>query len=67
MASGLLAVAFATASLINILLTSLKDRTLPPAMQLVASLIGLGGVGLVFLPEITQSENGGFDCFIGIE
>ena len=59
-ASGLLAVAFATASLINILLTSLKDRTLPPAMQLVASLIGLGGVGLVFLPEITQSENGGF-------
>lgn len=58
-ASGLLAVAFATASLINILLTSVKDRTLPPAMQLVASLIGLGGVGLVFLPEITHSENGG--------
>ena len=57
-ASGLLAVAFATASLINILLTSLKDRTLPPAMQLIASLIGLGGVGLVFLPEITHSENG---------
>ena len=57
-ASGLLAVAFATASLINILLTALKDRTRPPALQLVASIIGLSGVGLVFLPEITSGQNG---------
>ena len=57
-ASGLLAVAFATASLINILLTALKDRTRPPAMQVLASLIGLSGVGLVFLPEITAGADG---------
>ena len=57
-ASGLLAVAFATASLVNILLTSLKDRTAPPYLQLVASIIGLSGVGMVFLPEITAGDNG---------
>ena len=57
-ASGLLAVAFATASLINILLTALKDKTLTPALQLIASCIGLSGVGLVFLPEITSGQNG---------
>ena len=57
-ASGLLAVAFATASLINILLTSLKDRKAPPLAQLIASIIGLSGVGLVFLPEIAAGERG---------
>ena len=57
-ASGLLAVAFATASLINILLTALKDRKRPPAMQLLASLIGLSGVGIVFYPEIAASPAG---------
>jgi len=61
-ASGLLAVAFATASLINILLTSLKDRKAPPFAQLIASIIGLTGVGLVFLPEITAGERG----FVGL-
>lgn len=57
-ASGLLAVAFATASLINILLTALKDKKRPPLFQLTASIIGLSGVGLVFLPEITAGEGG---------
>ena len=57
-ASGLLAVAFATASLVNILLTSLKDRKAPPLLQLIASIIGLSGVGMVFLPEITAGDNG---------
>lgn len=57
-ASGLLAVAFATASLVNILLTSAKDRSAPPIMQLLASLIGLSGVALVFLPEIQASDAG---------
>ena len=57
-ASGMLAVAFATASLVNILLTALKDRHMPPGMQLFASLIGLTGVAMVFLPEITSGKNG---------
>ena len=57
-ASGLLAVAFATASLINILLTAVKDRNRPPAIQLIASLIGLSGVGFVFYPEIAASPAG---------
>ncbi|MGC6536428.1 MAG: DMT family transporter [Candidatus Puniceispirillaceae bacterium] len=57
-ASGLLAVAFATASLVNILLSALRDRTAPPALQIGASLIGLSGVALVFLPEISLGQNG---------
>lgn len=67
-ASGLLAVAFATASLINILLTALKDRKKPPFLQLLASVIGLSGVGLVFLPEITAGDAGRaglFFCILG--
>ena len=39
-ASGLLAVAFATASLINILLTALKDKTLPPRFSLLPLALG---------------------------
>ena len=50
--------AFATASLVNILLTAAKDRSAPPMMQLLASLIGLSGVALVFLPEIQASDAG---------
>jgi len=57
-ASGLLAVAFATASLINILLMAIKDWKRPPWMQLFASLIGLSGVTAVFWPEIAASEAG---------
>ena len=57
-ASGLLAVAFATASLINIMLTALKERKKPPFLQLMASIIGLTGVALVFLPEINAGEAG---------
>ncbi|MGC6517548.1 MAG: DMT family transporter, partial [Candidatus Puniceispirillaceae bacterium] len=57
-ASGLLAVAFATASLINILLTALKEGKAPPLPQLIASVIGLSGVGLVFLPEVMASGAG---------
>ena len=57
-ASGMLAVAFATASLINILLTSLKDWQRPPPLQLLAAIIGLSGVGFVFWPEISLSPQG---------
>ena len=57
-ASGMLAVAFATASLINILLTALKDWRVPPLQQLFASLLGLAGVAMVFLPEIATGQNG---------
>ena len=57
-ASGLLAVAFATASLINILLMAIKDLKRPPWMQLLASLIGLSGVTAVFWPEISAGDAG---------
>ena len=57
-ASGLLAVAFASASLINILLMALKEGKRPPWMQLFASIIGLSGVAAVFWPEITAGQAG---------
>ncbi|MGB1181474.1 MAG: DMT family transporter [Candidatus Puniceispirillaceae bacterium] len=54
-ASGLLAVVFSTASLMNILLVSVLKRTRPPLIQLSASLIGLSGVALIFWPELMIS------------
>ena len=57
-ASGLLAVAFASASLINILLMAIKEWKRPPWMQLAASIIGLSGVAAVFWPEITAGKAG---------
>ncbi len=56
-ASGLLAVVFSTASLMNILLIALLNRTRPPALQLLSALIGLMGVGLIFWPELSVSPD----------
>ena len=54
-ASGLLAVILSTASLVNVLMVAALSRTSPPALQLGAAVIGLVGVGLIFLPELQMS------------
>lgn len=56
-ASGLLAVVFSTASLMNILLISVLSRQKPPALQLAAALMGLCGVGIIFWPELSISPD----------
>lgn len=51
-ASGLLAVMFSMASLINVLMVAALTKTAPPRLQLGAALIGILGVAVIFLPEI---------------
>ena len=55
LASGLLAVVFSTASLLNILMLACLTRSAPPPRQMLASVIGLGGIVLIFLPELRLS------------
>lgn len=55
LASGLLAVVFSTASLLNILMLACLSQSAPPPRQLLASVIGLGGIVLIFLPELRLS------------
>ncbi len=55
LASGLLAVVFSTASLLNILMLACLTRSAPQPRQLLASVIGLGGIVLIFLPELRLS------------
>ncbi len=56
--SGLLAVIFSTASLINVFLVALLSRTWPKMTIVFAGVIGFVGVGLLYSPELSGSENG---------
>lgn len=56
LASGLLAVIFSTASMMNILMVAGLTRTVPHPRQLFASAIGLVGIVLIFLPELSFSS-----------
>ena len=55
LASGLMAVVFSTASMMNILMVAALTRTAPHPRQLFASALGFGGVILIFLPELRLS------------
>jgi drug/metabolite transporter (DMT)-like permease len=55
LASGLLAVVFSTASMINILMVASLTRKAMQPRQFVASAIGLGGVIMIFLPGLQLS------------
>ena len=57
LASGLLAVVFSTASLMNILMVACLTRSAPQPRQLLAAVIGLGGIILIFLPELQISSS----------
>ncbi len=55
-ASGLLAVVFSMASILNIIMVALLTRSRPKYIQLMASIIGLTGIALIFLPELQVSD-----------
>lgn len=55
-ASGLLAVVFSTASLIIVLMVALISRRMPKWMHVVATITGISGVLLLYLPELRASE-----------
>jgi len=56
--SGLLAVVFSTASLINIFLVSILQRQMPKWVHILAALIGFVGVGLIYSPMLISNANG---------
>ena len=49
--SGLLAVVFSTASLVNIFLVSIISRTIPKLMMVIAAIMGFVGVGIIYTPQ----------------
>lgn len=53
--SGLLAVVFSTASLINIFLVAVLTRTKPSILMVMAAMMGFIGVGLIFSPQLGDS------------
>jgi len=66
--SGLLAVMFSMASLINVLMVASLTRTAPKQTHLVAALVGIGGIALLFWPELQISETAVLTillCFMG--
>lgn len=55
-ASGLLAVIFASVAFINVLFDAVRLRRRPSTLQMSAALIGVSGVAIFFWPEIRSSE-----------
>ena len=56
--SGLLAVVFSTASLINIFYIAMITKTRPKGVHVLAAVIGFVGVGLIYSPVLSSSDNG---------
>ena len=54
-ASGLMAVVFSAASLINVLMLAVISRTAPRPIHLLAAIVGIMGVGLLYWPELRGS------------
>ncbi|GLS22525.1 multidrug DMT transporter permease [Labrys miyagiensis] len=57
--SGLLAVVFSLASVFNIVLGALIFRQKPRLRAVIAGLMGFGGVGLMFAPQLTGASLSG--------
>ena len=55
--SGLLAVVFATASLVNIFFVAILTRTPPKMMMIIAAIMGFVGVAMVYSPQLQADEN----------
>ena len=55
-ASGLLAVVFSTASLVNVMMGAAIGRAWPPTLHVVAALIGISGVAMLYWPELHMSD-----------
>ena len=54
--SGLLAVVFSTASLVNVVMGALIGRTWPPMLHVMAALVGISGVAMLYWPELQVSD-----------
>ena len=63
LASGLLAVVFSMASIVNILMVAGLNRSKPKYSQLIASIIGLVGIAFIFTPEL-QISNLALESFL---
>ena len=55
-ASGLLAVVFSSASLVNVLMIAVLGRSRPRIVHLLAAMVGLTGVVCLFWPELQLSN-----------
>ena len=55
-ASGLLAVVFSSASLVNVLMTAVLGRSWPRIAHLLAAMVGMTGVVCLFWPELQLSN-----------
>ena len=55
-ASGLLAVVFSIASLVNVMMGAIIGGAWPPVRHIVAALIGIGGVAMLYWPELKMSD-----------
>jgi len=55
-ASGLLAVVFSSASLVNVVMTAVLGRSRPRIAHLLAAMVGLTGVVCLFWPELQLSN-----------
>ena len=54
-ASGLLTVVFSIASVVNVVMVAVIGRTLPPMLHVIAALVGIGGVAMLYWPELKLS------------
>ena len=55
-ASGMLAVVFASASLVNVVMEAALGRRVPRLSHVLATSVGIGGVTLLYLPELQASS-----------
>ncbi|MDC3234574.1 DMT family transporter [Candidatus Puniceispirillum sp.] len=55
--SGLLAVVFSTASLVNVMMVAMIARTWPPMLHVVAALVGIAGIAMLYWPELKVSDD----------
>ena len=65
MASGLMAVVFSTASLINIALAAILFGQRPSRNAIIGALLGFSGIGMIFWPEI-EANAGKDGVLIGL-
>ena len=54
--SGLLAVVFSLASLVNIFMVAVLSRTWPKVMMIIAALMGFIGVGFIYAPLLGEGD-----------
>jgi len=64
--TGIIAVMFAGASAVTMLIAAAMTRTLPRGRALVGAVLGIVGIGLVFWPEVSEVAVDGPEIFSGM-